>query len=122
MTPHEAMHRIDALLTHVWMARTFIKHSEEAEEDEELQEIHRDLYDAMHALGPAWQAGDPTAYLNQARKKIGKLRRAAQRFADIQPEVSAHMNFQMAVRSLNDAVEQVASTLEAVGRERPGSS
>ena len=34
MTPHEAMHRLDALLSHVWMVRTFIKHSEEVEEDE----------------------------------------------------------------------------------------
>ena len=36
MTPEDVMCRVDALLSHVWMVRTFLKHSEEAEEDEEL--------------------------------------------------------------------------------------
>jgi len=56
MTSDEAMHRIDGLLAHVWMVRTFIKHSEEAEEDDELQEIYRKLYDYMLALGGPWKA------------------------------------------------------------------
>lgn len=114
MTPDQAMQRIDALLTHVWMVRTFVKHSEEAEEDVELQEIHRELYDAMHAMGPAWQAGDSAAYLKQARKKIGKLRRTSERFAQLQPEVSTHMNFQMAVRSLQASLREIDAVLQEV--------
>ena len=35
MSPLETMQRLESLLTHVWMVRTFIKHSEEAEEDED---------------------------------------------------------------------------------------
>ena len=41
MSPHalsdqQRMQRLDELLSHVWMVRTFLKHSEEAEEDDEL--------------------------------------------------------------------------------------
>lgn len=114
MTPHEAMRRIDAQLSHVWVVRTFLKHSEEAEEDEELQEIVRVLYDYCLALGPAWTAQDAAEYLKLAHKKYSKLREAAETFARIQPEVSAHTNFKMAVASLRTAVEEIGSMLGGV--------
>jgi cob(I)alamin adenosyltransferase len=115
MTPDDAMRRIDTLLSHVWMVRTFLKHCEEAEEDEELQEIHRALYDYMLALGSPLRSGDAAAYLKQARKKLSKLRRASALFVEIQPDVSTHTNFQMASHSLSAAVaelEQVLQTLD----------
>ena len=37
--------RIDGLLSHVWMVRAFLKHCEEAEEDDELNAVQRTLYD-----------------------------------------------------------------------------
>ncbi len=89
------------------MVRAFLKHCEEAVDDEELQEIHRDLYDFMLALGPALASGDDAAYLKQAKKKLSKLRKATELFVAIQPEVSGHTNFQMAARSLQTAVEQI---------------
>jgi cob(I)alamin adenosyltransferase len=113
MSPTEAMHRIDALLSHVWMVRTFLKHSEEAQDDEELQEVHRQLYDVMHALGPPWQSQDAPAYLRQTRKKLRRLKEAAALFAEIQPEVSGHTNFQMASRSLTAAVGEIAAAVES---------
>lgn len=109
MTPEEKMRRIDTLLAHVWMVRAFLKHSEEAEEDEELQEIHRELYDYMLALGAAWKEQDAAAYLKQAHKKYSKLKKAAEKFLEIQPEVSAHTNFQMAAVSLRAAVEEIGT-------------
>ena len=112
MTSSEAMQRVDTLLTHVWMVRTFIKHSEEIEEDDELAEVQRELYDYMLALGTAWKNQDGDAYLKQARKKLPKLRAATELFAQIQPEISTHTNFKMAVASLQAAVEQVQGTLE----------
>ena len=112
MTAQEAMQRIDALVTHVWMVRTFIKHSEEVEDDPELSEIQRTLYDYMLALGSAWQAQDGEAYVKQARKKFNKLKRAMEEFAEIQPEVSTHMNFKMAVASLRLAVEEIGTVLD----------
>ena len=114
MTAQQAMQRIDGLLTHVWMVRTFIKHSEEVEDDPELSEIQRTLYDFMLALGNAWKAQDGEAYLKQAQKKFSKLRRATEEFAEIQPEVSTHMNFKMAVESLKLAVKEIGEVLVQV--------
>jgi len=106
------MHRADALLSHVWMVRTFIKHSEEVEDDPQLSEVQRTLYDYMLALGSAWQAQDAEAYLKQARKKLAKLRKATDDFAELQPEVSTHMNFKMAVTSLKHAVDEMEALLQ----------
>ena len=105
------MHRIDALVSHVWMVRTFLKHSEELEDDPELGDVQRTLYDYMLALGAAWKAQDAEAYLKQAKKKLRKLRQATDDFAKLQPEVSTHMSFQMAVRSLQNAVTEIEGLL-----------
>lgn len=105
------MQHVDALLSHVWMVRTFIKHSEELEDDPELSDVQRTLYDFMLALGTAWKAQDAEAYLRQAKKKLSKLRQATNDFEELQPEVSTHMNFQMAVRSLKQAVEEIEQAL-----------
>jgi hypothetical protein len=108
---HALMLRIDTLLSHIWMVRTFLKHSEEAAEDDELAEVHRELYDYMLALGPALQSGAAEDYLRMARKKLARLKCAASTFLEIQPEISSHTNFQMAARSLQAAVTQVTDLL-----------
>lgn len=118
MSADEAMRRIDALAAHIWLVRTFVKHSEEAEEDDELMEVVRTLYDFCLSLGPAWTAQDSTAYLKMVRKKIAGLREAVTRFAELQPQVSDHTNYKMAVRSLTTAVDDIAavlSTVESIG-------
>jgi hypothetical protein len=112
MNADEAMRRIDTLLAHVWMVRAFIKHSEEAEDDEELAGVHRALYDYQLAVGAAWREQNAAEYLKLAAKKFSKLRAAAETFARIQPEVSTHTNFQMATASLTAAVEQIGQILE----------
>ena len=108
------MRRIDTLLSHVWMVRAFLKHSDEAIEDEELQEIHRALYDYHLAVGAVWREQDAAAYLKLAHKKFAKLRAASDKFAEIQPEVSTHTNFQMAAQSLTAAVREIGEVLERV--------
>lgn len=113
MTADDAMRRIDTLLTHVWMVRAFLKHSEEAAEDDELAAVHRELYDYMLALGPPLNAGDAAEYLRLAQKKFSKLKKACDTFTEIQPEISGHTNFQMAAASLRAAVADVAATLQA---------
>lgn len=109
----ETMQRVDELLSHVWMVRAFLKHCEEAEDDEELCDVHRALYDYMLALGGPLKNNDPAAYLKQAKKKLSKLRKACATFVEIQPEVSSHTNFEMAARSLTLAVDQIGALLEA---------
>jgi hypothetical protein len=106
------MLEIDNWLSHVWMVRTFLKHSDEASDDEELAEVHRGLYDFMLALGPSLDAGDAIRYLRIARKKISKLRVTASSFRELQPEVSGHMNFRMANKSLSLAVAKIDELLQ----------
>ena len=114
MAVSEKMDQIDDLLTHVWMVRTFLKHSEEAEEDEDLQKVHRMLYDYTHALGIFWEKRDAEGYLDQATRKWHRLRNAKDQFVELQPEISTHMNFQMARRSLETAVLQIGQLLDTV--------
>ena len=113
MNNEEKVQRIDELLSHVWMVRTFLKHSEEAEEDDELNEVFRTLYDYMLALGAPLAAGDHEKYLKQAKKKLAKLKKATALFLEIQPEISSHTNFQMAATSLRISVAQVVELLDA---------
>jgi hypothetical protein len=111
MTTDEAMRRIDDLVSHVWMVRAFLKHSEEAADDDELAEVHRQLYDFAHALGAPLNAGDAAGYLKLVQKKLMKLKQATELFTEIQPEVSSHTNFKMAAQSLRTAVTQIEEVL-----------
>ncbi|QDS90238.1 hypothetical protein EC9_44450 [Rosistilla ulvae] len=113
LSPAGRVAAIDRLVSHVWMVRAFLKHCDEAIDDDELQEIHRDLYDFMLALGPALASGDDAVYLKQAKKKLSKLRKATELFVAIQPEVSGHTNFQMAARSLQTAVDQIVPLVKS---------
>ncbi len=108
----ELMHEVDDWLSHVWMVRAFLKHSDEATDDEELADVHRGLYDFMLALGPSLDTGNAERYLRIARKKIGKLRAASALFRELQPEISGHMNFRMAAKSLSLAVQRVDELLD----------
>ena len=111
MNATEAMQQIDVMLSHVWMVRTFLKHSDEAAEDEELREVHRGLYDFALALGSPLRSGDADTYLKTASKKLSKFTKAVRLFCDIQPEVSTHTNFQMAVVSLSTARDNIESLI-----------
>ena len=110
---------IDLWLSHVWMIRAFLKHCEEAEEDDELRDVQRTLYDYMLALGGPLRAGNHAKYLKQAKKKLKKLRNANELFLEIQPEISSHTNFQMAAVSLNASVKQIAELIESHAAGHP---
>ena len=108
----DAVQAIDQQITHVWMVRTFLKHADESEDDEDLRDIVRDLYDFILAVGPLTEVNDSdaaTKYLKTAKKKIRRLKRAAELYEEIQPEVSGHTNFAMAARSLRLAVNEIES-------------
>ena len=119
MSPRDLMLAVDAQLAHVWMVRAFLKHCDEAQEDDDLAEVYRELYDYMLALGGPLKEEIADDYLKIARKKLGKLRKATEKFAEIQPQVSTHTNFQMAVASLRTAVGEVAKLLEDATITKP---
>ncbi|EMI21969.1 hypothetical protein RMSM_01106 [Rhodopirellula maiorica SM1] len=109
--PMSRVRSIDTEITHVWMVRTFLKHCDEAEDDEDLRDVVRDLYDFILAVGPLDAVDDAAVYLKMAKKKIGKLRKATELYEAIQPEVSGHTNFVMAARSLRTAVDRIADAI-----------
>jgi hypothetical protein len=104
---------IDTEIAHVWMIRTFLKHADEAEDDEDLRSVVRDLYDFILAVGPLNEVEDPAVYIKMAKKKLSKLRRATELYEEIQPEVSGHTNFVMAARSLRTAVDRIATIVQS---------
>lgn len=93
------------------MVRTFLKHCDEAEDDEDLRDIVRDVYDFILAVGPLDEVEDPAAYLKMAKKKMRRLSRATELYEQIQPEVSGHTNFVMAAKSLRIARDRIAEII-----------
>lgn len=110
--PMDKVRAIDQEITHVWMVRTFLKHADEAEDDEDLRDVVRDLYDFILAVGPLDEVDDPAVYLKMAKKKLSRLRKATELYEEIQPEVSGHTNFVMAARSLRIAVDRIMSVVK----------
>jgi hypothetical protein len=114
VTPEQAMQRLNLVLAHAWMVRNFLKHAEEIQEDEEMLDVHRMIFDYLRAVEPSFQRNDPQEYLHRARGKLSKLRRAAEFFQREHRRVSDHTNFQMAATSLSFCVQQIEEILNAV--------
>jgi hypothetical protein len=117
MTPAEAVERLNVLLAHLWMVRTYLKRADEVTEDEQLVEIPRLLYDSIRAVEPAFLAGDHATYLRRLKGKLPKLRKGAELFAAEYKRVSAHTNFEMAAISFHGAVRQMEEVFAAVRSE-----
>jgi hypothetical protein len=120
-TPSDIVARCEQVMAHAWMVRTFVKHSDEAEEFPELMNLARTVFDTARALET--RLDDPAGYLRMLRKKIGKLGRAADAFRVEAPEASGHMNFRQAVISMDACVAQLRELLTAgeaaVARQTP---
>lgn len=117
MTPEEAMERLNVVLAHAWMVRNFLKHADEVQDDEEMLEVHRLIFDYIRAVEPSYQRRDAAEYLHRARGKLAKLRRVTDFFAREYRRVSDHTNFEMAARSLSGCVRQIDEILAAVSKE-----
>lgn len=100
----ELVDRSQKVFAHAWMVRTFIKHSDEAEDFPEILNITRVVFDA--AVATESRMNDPAGYFRMLEKKLGKLRQAAAQFRTDAPSVSAHTNFQQAVISMDACVEE----------------
>lgn len=119
MTPAEAMERLNVVLAHAWMVRAFVKHADEVQDHEDMLEVHREIYDAIRAVEPAYQRKDATEYLQRLRGKLSKLRKTAEYFAAEYKNVSDHTNFEMAARSLTGCVRQIEEILAGVQADSP---
>lgn len=114
MSPEAAMERINLLLSHAWMVRNFLKHADEVQEDAEMLDVHRMIFDYSRAVEPSYQRKDAAEYLRRAKGKLSKLRKSAEFFAENYRRVSDHTNFQMAATSLKFVVEQIEEVLAKV--------
>lgn len=106
-----AADRVEREFAHLWMVRTFVKHSPEVEDYPELMQVVRAIFDASRAVET--RRADPAAYLRMVRKKLTKLERAAEQFRHDAPLASDHTNFKMAVASLDASVRALRELLSA---------
>lgn len=114
MTPEAAVERLHAVLAHLWMVRTFLKHAEEIQEDEILLDVPRTLFDSIRAVEPAYQRKDYADYLRRLKGKLPKLRRVSEVLAAEHRRVSDHTNFQMASLSLAESVHRLEEIFAAL--------
>ena len=108
------MERINTILAHAWMVRNFLKHADEVQDDEEMLEVHRTIFDFIRAAEPSYERKDAKEYLHRIKGKLSKLRGAAEFFSREYCRVSDHTNFEMAARSLAGCVRQIEEILAAV--------
>ena len=114
MSPAEAVERLQVVLAHLWMIRTFLKHADEIQADEGMLDVPRTLYDSIRAVEPAFQRGDHGDFLRRLKGKLPKLRRVAEHFNAHFREFSPHTNFEMAAASLLGVVKQMEEVFAAV--------
>ncbi|HEY2784808.1 MAG TPA: hypothetical protein VGJ05_07515, partial [Fimbriiglobus sp.] len=107
MTPEEAVVRLNQILAHAWMVRTFLKHADEIQGSEAMLDVPRTLYDGIRAVEPALQRGDLHTYLRRLKGKLPKFRKAAEYYAAHFREFSPHTNFEMAAMSLKGVVRSM---------------
>jgi len=116
VTPEAAMERVNVVLAHAWMVRNFLKHADEIQDNEEMLDVHRMIYDYIRAVEPSYQRKDAKEYLHRAKGKLPKLRRVAEYFAENYRRASDHTNFEMAARSLTGVVEQIEEILASLDK------
>src|ERR1700722_13790327 len=114
MTPQQAVDRIQIILAHAWMVRTFLKHADEIQDDEEMLDVPRTLFDCIRATEPAALRGDTKEFLHRIKGKLPKLRRVADYFAAEWRRFSTHTNFEMASLSLTGCVRQIEEVLGGI--------
>lgn len=119
MSPEEAVRRLNTILAHAWMVRTFLKHADEVQDSEDMLDVPRTLYDSIRAVEPAFQRGDHADYLRRLKGKLPKLRRAAEYFDTHFREFSPHTNFEMAALSLLGVVRAMEEVFAAVAATPP---
>jgi hypothetical protein len=114
MNPEQAMDRLNTIFAHLWMVRTFLKHADEIQENEDMLEVPRMIFDYVRATEPSYQRRDAKEFLHRAKGKLSKLRGVTDYFAQEHKRVSDHTNFQMAAQSLSAAVKEIEDVLGSV--------
>ena len=120
MNPVEAVSRLNTVLAHAWMVRTFLKHADEIQDNEDMLDVPRTLYDSIRAVEPAFLRGDTTDYLRRLKGKLSKIRKAAEYYNAHFRDVSPHTNYEMAGLSLTGVVKQMEEIFAQLESPPPG--
>ena len=119
MTPDEAMDRLNLVLAQAWMVRTFLKHADEVQDDADMLEVPRTLYDSIRAVEPAFQRRDAAEYLRKLKGKLSKFRKVTEYYNAHFRDFSPHTNFEMAGLALKGIVQQMEAIFESVITPQP---
>jgi hypothetical protein len=117
-TPQQAVQRLEEVLAHAWMVRTFLKHAPEIAGHPEMLAVPRTLFDSIRAVEPARQRGDFATYLRRIQGKLPKIRQLAQYFNEHYAAFSPHTNYAMAALSLRGVVRSLEEILQQVDWEQ----
>ncbi len=107
-------------LAHLWMVRTFLKHADEIQEDPEMLEVPRTLFDVIRATEPAFLEGDWARYLRKLKGKWGKLETARDYYLAHFKDFSDHTNFAMAASSLDGCLQKMNRLLTGASHSENG--
>jgi len=120
LTPQAAVERLEEILAHAWMVRTFLKHAPEIQDSPEMLAVPRTLFDSIRAVEPARQRGDYATYLRRLQGKLPKLRRITDSFAQRYAEFSTHTNYAMAALSLRGIIRAMEEILQRLDWDAVG--
>ena len=76
MSPEDAMERLNGILAHAWMVRTFLKHADEIQEDEGMLDVPRTLYDSIRAVEPAFERARRRRIPSQVEREVVEIPQA----------------------------------------------
>ncbi len=115
--------RASRLLAHAWVLRAFLRRCEEVETQyPELLQVARAIFDVARAAESRREAAGDAEFLRVLEKKLHRLKRAAELFDQLAPEISVHTNLAMAHLSFDTLLadlEQIVRTEEPAPPESP---
>ncbi|NBY03615.1 MAG: hypothetical protein EBQ87_16830, partial [Planctomycetes bacterium] len=76
MNQDQLIASIQGVLAHLWMIRTFLKHADEIQDDENMLEVPRTLFDYIRATEPAYQRADWPDFFHRLNGKFSRLKKA----------------------------------------------
>lgn len=108
------MEKLNTILAHAWMVRTFLKHAEEIQDDADMLDVPRTLYDAIRSVEPAYQRKDAAEFVRRLKGKLSKFRKVTDYYNAHFREFSPHTNFEMAGLSLIGIVQQMEAIFDQI--------
>ncbi|MBJ7344094.1 MAG: hypothetical protein JHD09_02295 [Gemmataceae bacterium] len=116
MNQDELIASFQGVLAHLWMIRTFLKHADEIQDDENMLEVPRTLFDYIRATEPAYQRADWADFFHRLNGKFSRLKKANIYYQENFKTFSDHTNFQMAASSLAACVTRLQELLTLVDK------